>query len=92
MELRVRATSCCGGSWAIVEKYGDKLAQFGATCNGESIKEVEVPSHDDEDAFYSDPVVKVNFTSLEVLRDFIGTFGSVVMGTSYIEIYDDYRE
>lgn len=92
MELKVTATSCVCDSWGLVEEYGDKLAQFGATCNGKPIKEVEVPEDDTDERMFSDADVKIKIDNLETLRDFIGTFGRIVMGTSFIEIYNDYRE
>ena len=92
MELKINATSCCCDDWKLVEKYGDKLAQFGVTCNDKPIKEVEIPAEDTDERMFSRPSVKIKIDNLETLRDFIGTFGRVVMSSSNIEIYDDYRE
>ena len=91
MELKVKATSCFS-SWDVIEKYGNKLSDFGATCSGTPIKEVTVPDEDSDERF-NPPDIKITVNNLETLRDFIGSFGGkVVLSSNFIEIYDDYRE
>ena len=91
MELKVKASTCFS-SWDVIEKYGNKLSDFGATCSGTPIKEVIVPDEDSDDRF-DDPDIKVTINNLETLRDFIGSLGGkVVLSNNFIEIYDGYRE
>ena len=91
MELKVKASTCFS-SWDVIEKYGNKLSDFGATCSGTPIKEVTVPDEDSDDRF-DDPDIKVTINNLETLRDFIGSLGGkVVLSNNFIEIYDGYRE
>lgn len=87
MVVEVKASSC----WDItdlIEKYGDKLKMFNATVDGIDIEKVTLP----EDAEDLEKKVEIRINSLEVIRDFIGTFGTIVMDDESIEIYDDYRE
>ena len=88
MLMEIKATSC----WDIkelIEKYGDKLKMFNATVDGVSIEKVKLPENEEE---CFEKKVEIRINSLEVIRDFIGSFGTIVMDDKYIEIYDDYRE
>ena len=87
MKYTVSASSCWRNE-QLVEEYGEKLAMFNATVNGIFLKGVTEICLDED----TEIKVEVEINSLEVLRDFIGTFGTVVMGSNHIEIYDDYRE
>lgn len=90
MVMQVSATSCWNSA-DLIKKYGDNLKKFGATVDGIAIDKVILPE-DPEECFNFEKSVKIEVNSLEVIRDFIGTFGLVIMGDNSIEIYDDYRE
>ena len=88
MVVEVKATSC----WDIkelIEKYGDELKMFNATVDGVSIEKVKLPENEEE---CLEKKVEIRINSFEVIRDFIRTFGTIVMNNNSIEIYDDYRE
>ncbi len=88
MVVEVKASSC----WNItdlIEEYGDKLKMFNATVDGIDIDKVTLPENEEE---CLEKKVEIRINSLEVIRDFIGTFGTIVMNNNSIEIYDDYRE
>ncbi len=88
MIVEVKASSC----WDItdiIEEYGDKLKMFNATVDGIDIDKVILPE-DAEDRYAKKVEIPIN--SLEVIRDLIGTFGTIIMDDNSIEIYDAYRE
>lgn len=88
MVMEIKASSC----WDVtdlIEKYGDKLKMFNATVDGIDIEKVTLPENEEE--CYTKKV-EIKIESLEVIRDLIGTFGTIVMDDKSIEIYDDYRE
>ena len=88
MIVEVKASSC----WDItdlIKKYGDKLKMFNATVDGIDIEKVTLPENEEE---CLEKKVEIRINSFEVIRDLIGTFGTIVMDDKSIEIYDDYRE
>jgi len=93
MEYKITAASCCSFSepFKLVEKYGERLADFGATCDDTPIQNFVKPDDEDE-YFYDIPTVKVELKTLEELNNFIKTFGKVIISDNRIEIYDDFRE
>lgn len=91
MVIQISAASCWS-SVDLIKKYGDDLKKFGATVDGIAIDEVKIPEEYSEERFNFEKPVKIEVNSLEVIRDFIGTFGKIVMGNNFIEICDDYRE
>lgn len=93
MEYKITATSCCRFSepFLIVEKYGEKLAKFGATICDAPIQNFVIPYSEDE-YFYDIPTVKVELKTLEELNNFMKVFGKLIICDDRIEIYDDWRE
>lgn len=93
MEYKITATSCCrfAEPFKIVEKYGEKLANFGATCDDTPIQNFIIPYSEDE-YFYDIPTVKVELKTLEELNNFMKVFGKLIISDNRIEIYDDWRE
>ena len=92
MVMQISATSCWT-SVDLIKKYGDDLKKFGATINGIAIDEVKITEEYSEERFdLESSKVEIEINSLEVIRDFIGTFGKIVIGNNSIEIYDSYRE
>lgn len=93
MEYKIFAASCCSFSepFKIIEKYGERLADFGATCDDTPIQNFVKPDDEDE-YFYEAPTVKVELKTLEELNSFIKVFGRVIISDNRIEIYDDWRE
>lgn len=93
MEYKITATSCCGFSepFKIIEKYGEKLANFGATVYDTPIQNFII-SHSEDEYFYDIPTVKVELKTLEELNNFMKVFGKLIISDNRIEIYDDWRE
>lgn len=73
------------------KEYDDRLAAFDGSWLSRGT-EHKVLENSISRRLHDVEVWTVTLTSLEQLMDFVGKYGTCVLGEGDIEIYDDYRE